>query len=307
MPIGVYRQVKPPLRGEGVGSDPEDPGTERGGRPRGASKRGRDLGGPRVASVFAPDCSRINRPPRGETPLPLLTEHPWLLSAPRTTMDHANSRRRHPRSIRSAGVSWLSGDGGGGSRTACVFGSVPGSPVASASGAPARTAFSSSFPSWGSPSAGPPRHRVSHPFDPGDLLGQRERPPRSGPGHSRLVPDSDPRRGGAVLGVLGFLLRVRMQGHGTPGIIHALATRNGVISLRKEYPGTASGILTVSCGDPWPGRPHGRVRVALSSWVGRRLRLEPQHLRILVCSAAAAGLAAAYNSPSAPPCSPWRS
>ena len=36
---------------------------------------------------------------------------------------------------------------------------------------------------------------------------------------------------------------------------------------------------------------------ALSSWLGRRFRLEPRELRILVCAAAAAGFAAAYNAP----------
>jgi len=107
-----------------------------------------------------------------------------------------------------------------------------------------------------------------------------------------------PAAGGATLGVVGILLRVRMQGHGTAGIMHALALKNGWVSLRREYPGTASGILTVSCGGSL-GRegPMVEFGTALSSWLGRRFRLEPRELRILVCAAAAAGLAAAYNAP----------
>jgi CIC family chloride channel protein len=107
-----------------------------------------------------------------------------------------------------------------------------------------------------------------------------------------------PAAGGATLGLLGLILRVRMQGLGTAGIIEALALKNGLVSLRKEYPGTASGILTVACGGSL-GRegPMVEFGTALSSWVGRRFKLEPRELRILVCAAAAAGLAAAYNAP----------
>jgi len=107
-----------------------------------------------------------------------------------------------------------------------------------------------------------------------------------------------PAAGGAILGLLGLVLRVRMRGHGTAGIIHALALKNGLVSLRREYPGTASGILTVSCGGSL-GRegPMVEFGTALSSWLGRRARLEPRELRILVAAAAAAGLSAAYNAP----------
>lgn len=107
-----------------------------------------------------------------------------------------------------------------------------------------------------------------------------------------------PAAGGLVIGLLGVLLKVRMQGHGTAGLVHALALKNGVVSLRKEYPGTVTGILTVGCGGSL-GRegPMAEFGVAVSSWLGRRFRLESQHLRILVCAAAAAGIAAAYNAP----------
>jgi CIC family chloride channel protein len=107
-----------------------------------------------------------------------------------------------------------------------------------------------------------------------------------------------PAAGGLLLGLLGLVLRVRMQGRGTPGIIEALALQNGVISLRRNAPGTAGGILTVSVGGSL-GRegPMMEFGVAVSSWMGRRLRLEPQDLRILVCAAAAASLSAAYNAP----------
>lgn len=107
-----------------------------------------------------------------------------------------------------------------------------------------------------------------------------------------------PAAGGAVLGILGLILRVRMQGNGTAGLMHALALKNGVVSLRREYPGTASGILTVACGGSL-GRegPMVEFGTALSSWLGRRFHLEPRELRILVCAAAGAGMAAAYNAP----------
>jgi CIC family chloride channel protein len=107
-----------------------------------------------------------------------------------------------------------------------------------------------------------------------------------------------PAGGGLVLGLLGWILRVRMRGHGIAGVIQALALKGGVISLRKEYPRTAAGVLTVATGGSL-GRegPMVEFGAALSSWLGRRFRLETPHLRILVCSAAGAGLAAAYNAP----------
>lgn len=107
-----------------------------------------------------------------------------------------------------------------------------------------------------------------------------------------------PAAGGLLLGLLGLVLRVRMQGRGTPGIIEALALQNGVISLRRNAPGTVGGILTVGFGGSL-GRegPMMEFGVAVSSWLGRRMRLEAQDLRILVCAAAAAGLSAAYNAP----------
>mgnify|MGYP006281107689 CR=1 FL=1 len=107
-----------------------------------------------------------------------------------------------------------------------------------------------------------------------------------------------PAAGGLLLGLLGLVLRVRMQGRGTPGIIEALALQNGVISLRRNAPGTTGGILTVGFGGSL-GRegPMMEFGVAIASWLGRRLHLEPQDLRILVCAAAAASLSAAYNAP----------
>ena len=107
-----------------------------------------------------------------------------------------------------------------------------------------------------------------------------------------------PAIGGLVLGLLALLPRVRFQGSGTPGVVEALALKNGVVRLREKIPATIGGILTVASGGSL-GRegPMMEFAVAVTSWFGRRFRLEPQDLRILVCAAGAASLAAAYNAP----------
>jgi CIC family chloride channel protein len=104
--------------------------------------------------------------------------------------------------------------------------------------------------------------------------------------------------GGAVVGGMAWLLRRSVRGGGTPGLIQALALRGGDVSLRQELPGVIAGIVTVSSGGSL-GRegPIIDFSAALGSRLGRRFDLTTQQVRVLVCCAAAAAIAAVYNAP----------
>jgi CIC family chloride channel protein len=115
------------------------------------------------------------------------------------------------------------------------------------------------------------------------------------PWHVRILV---PACGGAVLGLMGWLLRMDLQARGTSAVIEALALRGGVISLRKTIPRVIAGIVTLSSGGSL-GREGPMIQFgsALGSRLGRQFKLSTQQLRILVCCAASSGIAAAYNAP----------
>ncbi len=107
-----------------------------------------------------------------------------------------------------------------------------------------------------------------------------------------------PAAGGVVVGAIAWRWRHNASGLGTAGIIHALALKGGVISFRQELPAVVNGIVTVVSGGSL-GRegPMTEFAAAMGSYLGRRFNLSTQHLRILVCCAAASALSAVYNAP----------
>ncbi len=107
-----------------------------------------------------------------------------------------------------------------------------------------------------------------------------------------------PVAGGALVAATGWLLKSETRGSGTGGTIQAIALKGGEISLRKESPAVATGILTVASGGAL-GRegPMIEFTVSVASWLGRRFGVSRQHLQILVCCAAASAIAAVYNTP----------
>ena len=104
--------------------------------------------------------------------------------------------------------------------------------------------------------------------------------------------------GGLVVGVIGWAFKVETRGGGTAGIIQAIALKSGLISVRHTLPRVAAAIVTLATGGSL-GRegPMAMLGSAIGSRLGRQFKLTPQHLRILVCAAAASALAAVYNAP----------
>jgi CIC family chloride channel protein len=104
--------------------------------------------------------------------------------------------------------------------------------------------------------------------------------------------------GGLLVGAIGWLFRVQTRGGGVTTIMQAVALKGGVISLRQTAPRDWAAIVTISTGGSL-GREGAMALLAsaIGSYMGRRFRLSAQQLRVLVCAAAAAALAAVYNAP----------
>jgi CIC family chloride channel protein len=104
--------------------------------------------------------------------------------------------------------------------------------------------------------------------------------------------------GGLVVGLIGWLFHVQTRGGGVSTIIQTLALKGGILSLRKTAPRDWAAIVTISTGGSL-GREGAMAMLAsaVGSHLGRRFKLSTQQLRLLVCAAAAAALAAVYNAP----------
>ena len=104
--------------------------------------------------------------------------------------------------------------------------------------------------------------------------------------------------GGLLVGVIGWFFRVETRGGGITTIIQAVALKGGVISLRQTAPRDWAAIVTISTGGSL-GREGAMALLAsaIGSRLGRQFHLSTQQLRVLVCAAAAAALAAVYNAP----------
>jgi CIC family chloride channel protein len=107
-----------------------------------------------------------------------------------------------------------------------------------------------------------------------------------------------PTIGGALVGLIILVTRQPVGGHGTAGIIEAVAQRGGFLPFGRSLVKAGATIVTVGSGGSL-GREGSLVRVgaALGSLLGRRFRLGGNRLNILVGCGAAAGIAAAYNAP----------
>jgi len=104
--------------------------------------------------------------------------------------------------------------------------------------------------------------------------------------------------GGIIVGVIGWGFKIETRGAGTSRLIQALSLKGGVISLGETLRWLCAALVTLATGGSL-GRegPMMRLSAALGSKLGRLCQLEPRHLRMLVCAAAASALAAVYNSP----------
>jgi CIC family chloride channel protein len=104
--------------------------------------------------------------------------------------------------------------------------------------------------------------------------------------------------GGTLIGLLIFLVRRPVGGHGSSGIIEAVARHGGEVPIPGTLVSAGATLITVGSGGSL-GREAALVQVGsgLGSILGRRFGLSGQRRKILVGCGAAAGIAAAYNAP----------
>lgn len=107
-----------------------------------------------------------------------------------------------------------------------------------------------------------------------------------------------PTIGGLIVAGIGHLFKVQTRGGGITTIIQTLALKGGVLSLRQTWPRDTAAMFTIATGGSL-GREGAMAMLAsaLASRIGRQYKLSTKHLRMLVCGAAAAALAAVYNAP----------
>jgi CIC family chloride channel protein len=107
-----------------------------------------------------------------------------------------------------------------------------------------------------------------------------------------------PAAGGLVVGLIGKFFRVPTRGGGITTIMQAVSLKGGYISLRQTAPRDWAAIVTVASGGSL-GREGSMALLAsaIGSYSGRLFELSTQQLRVLVCAATAAALAAVYNAP----------
>jgi CIC family chloride channel protein len=88
------------------------------------------------------------------------------------------------------------------------------------------------------------------------------------------------------------------QGQNVPDVQRAVAKRGGIIPFRAVAARTLASAVTLgSGGSAGSEGPVAVLGAAVGSRLGKSLRFQPRHLKILVGCGAAAGIAGAFNAP----------
>jgi chloride channel protein, CIC family len=116
----------------------------------------------------------------------------------------------------------------------------------------------------------------------------------SSPGRRIAVPAV----AGCLVAAMMLLVRGRLGGHGTSGIIEAIWLQRGRLPLQRSLLRGVVSIVAVGMGASL-GREGALLQTgaASGSWLARRFQLSGGRTRLLVACGAASGIAAAYNVP----------
>jgi len=107
-----------------------------------------------------------------------------------------------------------------------------------------------------------------------------------------------PAIGGLLVTGAMFVVKKRLGGHGTSGIIEAIWVHQGRLKLGRALLRGTLAIVSVGMGASL-GREGALLQTgaAAGSWLADRFRITRRQARLLVACGAASGLAAAYNVP----------
>jgi CIC family chloride channel protein len=104
---------------------------------------------------------------------------------------------------------------------------------------------------------------------------------------------------GILLAVLFMRYVVKQEpGHGIPGVLHAIARRNGLIRFHNTYSAIVSSALTVGFGGSVGLEgPTVSTGAAVGSNIGQALRLNHRQIILMISLASAAAMAAIFQAP----------
>jgi len=109
-----------------------------------------------------------------------------------------------------------------------------------------------------------------------------------------------PSLGGLLVGIIVFFFAQEAKGHGVPEVMEAVALKDGRMRTRVVFAKAfASAICIGSGGSVGREGPIVQIGSAISSALGRWVKMSGERLRILVACGAAAGIAATFNAPMA--------
>ena len=109
-----------------------------------------------------------------------------------------------------------------------------------------------------------------------------------------------PTMGGILVGIIVYFFAHEAKGHGVPEVMEAVALKDGRMRTRVVFAKAfASAICIGSGGSVGREGPIVQIGSAISSAIGRSLKMSGGRLRIFVACGAAAGIAATFNAPMA--------
>jgi CIC family chloride channel protein len=109
-----------------------------------------------------------------------------------------------------------------------------------------------------------------------------------------------PAIGGLLVGIIVYFFAQEAKGHGVPEVMEAVALEDGRMRTRVVFAKAfASAICIGSGGSVGREGPIVQIGSAISSAIGRWVKMSGERLRILVACGAAAGIAATFNAPMA--------
>jgi CIC family chloride channel protein len=103
---------------------------------------------------------------------------------------------------------------------------------------------------------------------------------------------------GVIVSVMSLALGSAVEGHGSSEIVESIWVRSGRVRLRAALMRGFLTLVAVAMGAS-VGREGALIYfgAAAASWLGRRMNVDADQLKLLVACGASAGIAAAYNTP----------
>lgn len=107
-----------------------------------------------------------------------------------------------------------------------------------------------------------------------------------------------PAGGAFVVGLIIYFFSSEAKGHGVPEVMEAISLRNGIIRARVVASKAVASALTIASGGS-VGRegPIIQIGSAIGSVLGQMFKISRRRMQTLVGCGAAAGIAAAFNTP----------